>query len=66
MVPSTSIAAGTSAECISACVIACARAASGAVAVTYARARGSGCSRNAASTIRPSVPSEPVNSLPRS
>ena len=34
--------------------------------VTQATAAGSGCSRNVTSVIRPSVPCEPENSLPRS
>ncbi len=63
---SISAADGASGESAAAAIAACAAAASAQSRVTNDAAPGSGCSRNAASTISPSVPSEPANSFPRS
>ena len=65
---SSSTAEGTSGEPAAAATAATApaRSAGPNSAVTHATAAGSGCSRKVASVIRPSVPCDPANSLPRS
>ena len=67
-VHSSSTADGTSAEPAADATAAAAPARSDGPKspVTQASAAGRGCSRNVASVIRPSVPCEPENSLPRS
>ena len=65
---SSSTADGTSVEPAAAATAATApsRSSGPNSAVTHATAAGSGCSRKVASVIRPSVPCDPANSLPRS
>ena len=65
---SSSTADGTSFEPAAAATAATApaRSAGPNSAVTHATAAGRGCSRKVASVIRPSVPRDPANSLPRS
>ena len=67
-VHSSSTADGTSAEpaADATAEAAPARAEGAKSPVTQATAAGSGCSRNVTSVMRPSVPCEPENSLPRS
>ena len=63
---SSSTADGCSGEAAAASTASAAAALAAYSSVTYALSSGTGCSRNVASTISPSVPCEPANSLPRS